>query len=99
MRTNKVETRTNKKISKELKQYIVEIKKANVCQICGESRWYVLDFHHLGDKDYEISDLLRFGSKKLLIKELNKCIPLCANCHREVHYLERCGNSDGRVLR
>ena len=21
--------------------------------------------------------------------EINKCIPLCANCHREFHYLNR----------
>lgn len=83
----------------ELKDFLTTYKQQQQCQRCGDDRWYVLDFHHLGDKDYEISDLLRFGSKKLLIKELNKCIPLCANCHREVHYLERCSNSDGRVLR
>lgn len=90
MRTNKIETRTNKKISKELKQYIVEIKKANVCQICGESRWYVLDFHHINKKTVEISTLARQRvSLQRLKLEIDKCIIVCSNCHRELHYKEK----------
>lgn len=26
------------------------------------------------------------------LEEIEKCIPLCANCHREFHYLEKENN-------
>lgn len=87
-RKEKIRNNAIKKYN-DLKKILIDYKKQLKCEKCKDDRWYVLDFHHIGDKDYEISDLLRFGSKKLLINELKKCIPLCSNCHREVHYFER----------
>ena len=57
------------------------------CVKCGESRIYVLDFHHVDEtqKDFTIGKLKK-GSQKVLQEEINKCISLCANCHREFHY-------------
>ncbi|QGZ16283.1 putative HNH endonuclease [Erwinia phage Hena1] len=45
-----------------------------------------MDLHHLDEetKDANVSDLMRRGTKKL-IAEMNKCVVLCANCHRKVH--------------
>ena len=63
--------------------------------MCGEDRWYVLDFHHIGDKDFNISQKVQEGcSLDTIKKEIEKCIVLCANCHREVHYKERIQNEE-----
>jgi predicted HNH restriction endonuclease len=29
---------------------------------------------------------------KITTEELKKCIPICSNCHREFHYLEKQNN-------
>lgn len=62
------------------------------CAKCGDTRSYVLDFHHKdsNDKSFTIGKLSK-GSKEILQQEINKCICLCANCHREFHYLEKTG--------
>ena len=58
---------------------------------CGESRIYTLDFHH---KDPTIKDetIARMTSNRNKVediqKEIEKCVVLCSNCHREFHYLE-----------
>ena len=62
--------------------------KGGHCQICGYSRCSeALEFHHLEStgKDFGISDRGYTRSWKRIIEELDKCILLCANCHREVH--------------
>lgn len=82
-----------KKQNKILKNYIQEIKSHSKCSVCGEERWWVLDFHHLRDKKYEIPELARSGcSLDILKAELEKCIILCANCHRDLHHHKRSNN-------
>ena len=57
------------------------------CQKCGYSKCYdALEFHHLDPKkkDFQLSALKNY-SLNALKKELDKCIMLCANCHREEH--------------
>lgn len=60
------------------------------CVKCGETRAYVLDFHHrdASQKDFTIGKMKR-TAEETLRKEIEKCVCLCANCHREFHYLER----------
>lgn len=75
----------------ERKQVINEIKQECKCQKCGETREYVLDFHHIdpSQKDFTISRMSANRNNMEQIKqEIAKCIVLCANCHREFHYLE-----------
>ena len=61
--------------------------------VIGENRFYLIDFHHLDpfQKDFTISGN-HFGKKKIT-EEIKKCVPLCSNCHREFHYLERTKNT------
>lgn len=58
------------------------------CSECGESRAYLLTFHHIdpSNKKFTIgtSDI-RLSSIK---NEADKCVVLCRNCHRELHNLE-----------
>lgn len=57
------------------------------CEKCGESRLYLIDFHHINpsEKSFTISDGKH--SLKRVAEEVNKCICLCKNCHCEFHYL------------
>ena len=62
------------------------------CVKCGETRSYVLDFHHKDsdEKDFTIGKMKK-GSTEVLQAEIDKCVCLCANCHREFHHLEKDG--------
>lgn len=73
-----------------VKQFCIEYKGGK-CSICGYNKCYSsLDFHHLdpSKKEYNISKLIRTYSintiKDKLIKELDKCILVCSNCHGEI---------------
>ena len=70
------------------KAYVNEQKQ--VCVKCGETRTYVLDFHHKdkNEKDFTIGTFKK-GSLELVQSEIDKCVVLCANCHREFHFLEK----------
>lgn len=74
-----------------LKLYVQRLKKFGCCKKCGDKRWYVLDFHHLHDKEDGINYMLRKGSINKIKNEIRKCILLCSNCHRELHHYERNG--------
>lgn len=70
----------------------------NKCSICGYDECFAsLDFHHdterrNGNKSLSVGKLIScaFTEKRklLLIEELKKCICVCANCHRKLHYEE-----------
>jgi hypothetical protein len=63
------------------------------CSICGYNKCFAaLDFHHTNSctKEFEMSTFVinacNERNKQILLKEISKCIILCANCHRELHY-------------
>lgn len=80
---------TRRSVKEKRVKLFEELKKQMHCEKCGETRHYVLDFHHKdpATKTSTVSDL-KHRSLKSLKEEIEKCIVLCANCHREVHYLE-----------
>lgn len=48
-----------------------------------------LDFHHINKNNKNINySLFKTIFNKRLTDELDKCILLCSNCHRELHYIE-----------
>ncbi|MFA6995247.1 MAG: hypothetical protein WC249_02430 [Patescibacteria group bacterium] len=62
--------------------------KSDRCFVCGYNKCLkALEFHHRepGKKDFGISAKGYTRSWKVIRKELDKCVLLCANCHREVH--------------
>ena len=62
------------------------------CAKCGDNRGYVLDFHHINPEEKEETIARLTSNTSSLSKvydEIKKCIVLCANCHREFHYLEK----------
>lgn len=78
------------------KQNIIEEQKSlQHCAKCGESRGYLLDYHHLNPNEKD-NTIARMTSNKYKIediqKEIQKCIVLCANCHREFHHFEKYKN-------
>lgn len=75
-----------KSFRNRLKEKAVEYKGGE-CVICGYDRCIkALDFHHLDAslKDFTIGSYSSISWSKLKI-ELDKCILVCANCHREIH--------------
>lgn len=87
-RKSKIRNRQNE-VQTNLKEFLMSIKKNSKCIICGDNRWWVLDFHHIKNKKFEVSSLARRGcSLETFNKEIDKCIIICANCHRDLHFKE-----------
>jgi 5-methylcytosine-specific restriction endonuclease McrA len=61
--------------------------KGGQCQTCGYKKYQgALELHHRNpkDKSFGIGDKGYTRSWEKVKAELDKCILLCANCHREV---------------
>jgi hypothetical protein len=72
---------------KKIRQMAVEYKGGK-CELCGYNRCIeALEFHHNNSsgKDFGISDKGYTRSWKRVKEELDKCLLICANCHRELH--------------
>ena len=72
---------------KKLKAAIVKYKGGK-CILCGYNRTHVaLDLHHMDEskKGFNLSTKGLNRSFALMQKEVNKCVLVCANCHREIH--------------
>ena len=61
--------------------------KGGKCQICGYNKYQgALDLHHFkGTKEFTIGSSGYHHSWKKMKIELDKCILICSNCHREIH--------------
>lgn len=64
----------------------IQYKETLRCTVCGESARECLEFHHTDPtkKDINPSLAATYSTKKFL-EEIDKCVVLCANCHRKVH--------------
>lgn len=81
---------TKTKLRRRQRKYIEDYKKKEGCEKCGINDPRVLDFQHIKDKEFTIAEYYhhQFGLKRL-IKEIEKCIVICANCHRIEHFEAR----------
>ena len=62
--------------------------KGGSCVRCGYDKYYgALEFHHLdpSKKDFNLGNC-RLTSFEKVKAELDKCILVCSNCHREIHH-------------
>lgn len=76
-------SRKRKKLKKDLVEY-----KGGKCEKCGYDQCVAaMDFHHKDpkEKDFGLSSNGNTQSWEKLTKEADKCLLLCANCHRELH--------------
>ena len=61
--------------------------KGGKCSKCGYDKYYqVLEFHHLDPfkKDLDWGKM-RLTSWAKIKEELDKCVLVCSNCHKEIH--------------
>jgi len=58
------------------------------CEKCGESRLYLIQFHHIdpATKSFNIGESATHRKQNELENEVKKCVCLCSNCHDEFHY-------------
>ena len=82
--------RVSKNVTKwrrETKLKAVEYKGGQ-CHICGYNQCIeALEFHHRdpNEKDFHLAQSGNCRSWGAIKLELDKCVLLCANCHREIH--------------
>lgn len=71
----------------ELRRWFFDVKRDELrCTRCGEQRPAALDFHHQDEKTGGVSKMVNDGYSKARIREeIDRCLVLCANCHREEH--------------
>ena len=79
-----------KAVAKRRKKLIVMATsyKGGACAVCGYKKCIrALTFHHINPKTKKFGLSARglTRSWEMIIKELDKCVLLCANCHAEVH--------------
>ena len=70
-----------------IKQWALEYKGSK-CEKCGYNKCSeALEFQHKNpeEKDFNLSDRNLILDWQEIKKELDKCILVCANCHREIH--------------
>lgn len=67
-----------------------EFKASQKCSHCGFQHPAVIDFHHVlrGPEKQSVNKLVANGCFAAAMKEVEKCIPLCSNCHRMLHWNE-----------
>lgn len=71
-----------------IKRKLVEYKGGK-CEICGYDKCLnALDFHHRNpeEKEFNLNSANYTRPLDVLYKEVDKCILVCSNCHREIHY-------------
>lgn len=82
--------RNNQNYREQARLFVLNFLLKHPCTNCGESDPRVLEFHHEGDKENEVSRLMgRGASLEVLKSEMDKCKVLCANCHRKLTSDER----------
>lgn len=84
----------NEKAAKEgfeKKERAVNYKGGKCADCSGVFPLPVYDFHHLdpSEKEQNIGDIIRRKEFEEIKVELEKCVLLCANCHRIRHFNER----------
>lgn len=91
IKNNKKNRSTCGACSIRVRRYKIKLKaveyKGGCCESCGYNKSLCgLQFHHTNpdEKEFTIGSASN-KSWDVLVKELDKCILLCSNCHSEIH--------------
>lgn len=74
-------------VRSRIKKWALEYKGGK-CEKCGYNKCtHALELHHINpkEKDFCLSDRNIKLDWQAIKKELDKCILVCSNCHREIH--------------
>lgn len=75
----------------------IQSLKEKPCTDCGvEYPHYVMHFDHLRDKCFNISHGMRNHALSTILKEIEKCELVCANCHSIRTWNRRVAKERGR---
>jgi len=92
----KMKTTCKKCHGKDIAKHLANTRKKAIeykggkCEHCGYDKFIgALEFHHTDPSKKDPNGLKKFSFESLK-KEIDKCILLCANCHREEHARLRC---------
>ena len=78
-------------LRRKKQEWLLNYKKSAKCSGCKIADFRVLEFHHLDPKmkDFSISHARDNNLSLYKIRqEIEKCVILCANCHRISHWEE-----------
>ena len=85
--------RSKHKLDRQLNKVKAILYKGGKCSICGllynGENGSVFDFHHIdtNTKDFDISkSFVQPSLTEEILLELDKCVVVCSNCHRQLHY-------------
>lgn len=77
---------------KKGREEFATFKATLACTHCGEDHPATLDFHHVIRKpeNRKVHRLIANGQYEAAMREIKeKCVVLCSNCHRKVHWEEK----------
>lgn len=70
-----------------LRRWTNEYKRKRGCRRCSEIDPVCLQFHHVEEKRMGVGEMIANSYPESDVRaEVEKCIVLCANCHRKEHY-------------
>lgn len=89
---------TQKRSHEKALQKLTAHKESIGCSVCGYNKCgAALDWHHVDSTTKERRIQVRSYFSKLGEEERSKCILLCSNCHRELHWKERNDSKAGET--
>ncbi len=84
---NELMKQRNAEYRDRYRKKINEIKSSG-CTNCEEKEPCCIDFHHI-DESNKLGDVATMAAHlkkwEVVQKEIDKCVLLCANCHRKLH--------------
>ena len=71
-----------KQLAVQRTQYLIGYFEDHPCLDCGEDDPVVLEFDHVGEKEFSIGHALKSYKWQRILDEIERCEVVCANCHR-----------------
>ena len=87
----------NKANKRRNAEYVQQAKLGGKCARCGwDEHPCALDFHHLDPtkKIKEVASMVSGSSIQRIQEEIDKCLLVCANCHRILHHEQKQNKSN-----